>query len=158
MIQLVWFSLWLLAGLPFATLVKVRKLFASRRSDYAYYLEWKGFPKWRITLGKIVSSSILGATFVLSSLLGEQMVLALGVYLVCSTVAESTVLIGRPHPTPRYKTSKFVCENCRSQRDEECSNVRMLDGFEASFRSSKGRYRPVCCCGFRISEWREATV
>lgn len=158
MIPLLWFSLWFLAGLPFATLMKVRRLFARRKSDYAYYLEWKGFPKRRIAFGKALSSIIFGGIFILSSPLGEKMALALSVYLVCSMVAESTVLIGRPHPTPQYRANKFVCQSCRSGRDDECSNVRMLDSFEANFKPSRGTFRPVCCCGFRMSEWREAAV
>ena len=90
--QLLWLSFWLLAGLPFATLVSGSGIFARRKSDYAYYLKWKGFPKWRITFGKAVTSIILGGIFVLSSPLAEKMVLALSAYLVCSIVAESTML------------------------------------------------------------------
>ncbi len=127
-------------------------------SDYAYYLEWKEFSIRKFVTLKLLSFVGIGVALTLLTLPPDRMLIALAVVVTCGSTLESTLLIGRSHPTPNYTPTKVACEGCRKNDHDSCSNVRMLDSFRTNFKSKDGALRPVCCCGFRISVLREMSV
>ena len=109
----------------------------------------------KISLSKLGAALLLSIPFILSPVGLWEVGLAVLVFTACSTLFESVFTIGIAHPTPTYRRSRQACDKCKLMKDDECTNVRMLDGFETEFRSKEGTFRPVCCCGFRIGDWRE---
>ncbi len=155
MAEYAWLVPWFASGFPLLSFVAQRRLSARSRLDYAYYLERLAFPLQKISLAKLSSAVVAGICLSALGVGGNGMAMAILVFAVSAALIESTFLMGRSHPTPSYLPTERVCDACSKGENERCTNVRMLDDFGSGFRSSSGRYRPVCCCGFRLSEWRE---
>jgi len=150
-----WPLLWTLAGLPFISLAAKYNLLRKSSKDYAYYLESKALSISKLGVSKL--GFFLAAGVALTLLLSvppEKMAVALLIASICGTLLETTILIGRPHPTPAYVTSSLPCRGCANNNHDTCTNTRMLDSFESKFTSKDGLLRPICCCGFRISALR----
>lgn len=156
--ELWWLLLWTVAGLPTISLATKYKLVRKASKDYAYYLESKALSIGKLGVSKLGFFSGLGLALTVFSLSPEKMIVALSVVAVCGGLLESTALIGRPHPTPEYTPINLACTGCRSGEHDDCTNLRMLDGFEDNFVSKEGTRRPICCCGFRISTSRVLSV
>ncbi len=152
--ELWWPLLWTIAGLPIISSATKYNLLRKASKDYAYYLESKALSIGKLGVSKLGFFLGTGLALTVFSFPAEKMVVALLVVAVCGGLLESTVLIGRPHPTPEYTPMDLVCTGCRSNEHDSCSNLRMLDSFESNFVSKEGRRRPICCCGFRISTLR----
>lgn len=150
--------LWTLAGFPILSVRTKYSLLKKRVTDYAYYLEWKEFAIRKFVMLKLVSFAAIGVALTLLALPLEKMLIALVLGVTCASTLESTLVIGRSHPTPKYAPSRVACDGCRKNDHDRCANVRMLDSFETSFRAKDGALRPVCCCGFRGSVLREITT
>ncbi len=146
---------WLILGLPLISITKEFILRRKQRTDYAHYIEWKEFPLSRITAGKMVFFSLLGVASLLYSVPLDKMIIGLVVLGACGYIIEATMSFGRPQPTRGYAQAQTVCPKCRFGDHEDCTNLRMLDGFETEFKSKEGFKRPVCCCGFRLRMWEE---
>ncbi len=153
-----WPLVWIAAGFPIVSIRMKYSLLKKKVSDYAYYLEWKEFSIRKFVTLKLVSFVGIGVALTLLTLPPDRMLIALAVVVTCGSTLESTLLIGRSHPTPNYTPTKVACEGCRENDHDGCSNVRMLDSFKTNFKSKDGALRPVCCCGFRISVLREMSV
>jgi hypothetical protein len=149
---------WLLLGVPVVSVFKWLELRRKRNADYAFHVELKEFPILKITLGKLVFFGLLGIASLVYTIPIDKTVVALGLLGVCGYYIEATIAIGRPVPTPGYRMAKQVCQKCGQGEHDDCTNLRMLDGFESGFRSADGYRRPVCCCGFRLGKWEEAAA
>ncbi len=158
MVEFWWPLIWAVAGLPTLSIRTKYSLLRKRVSDYAYYLEWKEFSIRKFVTLKFAAFVSIGVALTFLTLPPDGMLIALVVVLTCGSTLESTLLIGRSHPTPNYAPTKVACEACRQNDHDSCANVRMLDSFETNFKSKDGALRPVCCCGFRISVLRELSV
>ena len=146
---------WLVLGIPIISIRKEFVLLKKQRKDYSHYLEWKEFPHLKIVAGKSVFSFLLGLASVLYEVPLDKMFIGLGVLGTCGYVLEATITLDRPQPTRGYAPSRTVCQKCRSGEHDDCTNLRMLDGFEMEFKTKEGFSRPVCCCGFRLGLWEE---
>jgi hypothetical protein len=133
-------------------------LLKKKVADYAYYLEWKEFSIRNLAVLKVASFTAIGVALTILTLPVDRMLIALVIGVTCGSTLESTLVIGRSHPTPKYVPTRVACEGCRQNNHDRCANVRMLDSFETGFRSKDGALRPVCCCGFRISVLRETAI
>ena len=158
MVELWWPLLWSAAGFPILALGTKYFLLKKKVTDYAYYLEWKEFSIGKLLAIKVGSFVAIGVVLTLLTLPLDRMLIALVVTTTCSSALESTLVIGRSHPTPKYTPTKLACDGCRRNQHDSCTNTRMLDSFETRFKSRDGALRPVCCCGFRISVLREITI
>lgn len=147
-----------LGAIPIATLAKKLSLRSKVMKDYAYYLEWRDFSILKVIILKPLIIAIISSMLLALRVSADKSVFVLSILLVCGFIAELTLVIGRPHPTPSYIPSKVACEGCKGNEHEECDNLRMLDSFETGFKSRDGLYRPVCCCGFRIGAWNEIEI
>lgn len=156
--DLLWPLLWAAAGLPLLTLNRKYSLLKKSAEDYAYYVESKEFAIGKLFILKVSLFVMTGVTFTFLALPLDRMIVALTMGASFGYVLESTVLVGRSHPTPKYAQTRFACAACQKIRHDDCTNVRMLDGFESAFRSKDGLVRPVCCCGFQMSVLREVSV
>ena len=158
MVEFWWPLLWTVAGLPILSVRTKYSLLRKRVIDYAYYLEWKEFSVRKFAAIKIMTFASVGVALTLLALPLERMLIAFVVVAACGSTLESTLVIGRAHPTPKSRSTKVACEGCKQNDHDSCTNVRMLDSFETGFKSKDGALRPVCCCGFRISILRELTI
>jgi hypothetical protein len=158
MADLIWLLPWCVAGLPLPSILVKLKLLNKSRGDYAYYVMSRELSVIKAFVVKLSFFLVLGIAFVIQSIPIAGMVPAILALGASTTVLESGLVVGRPYPTPTYRRAKMVCEACRGYEHDDCTNLRMLDGFETNFKSKDGRYRPVCCCGRRISAWREMAV
>jgi hypothetical protein len=149
---------WALAGLPILSIRKKFKLSKKKWSDYSYCVQWAEFPLLKISIAKIASYSLLGLASIMLFVPFEKVVIGLVVIGACGVVLETSVCANRPKPTRGYVQRQILCERCRSSVHDNCTNVRMLDGFETNFGSKDGFYRPVCCCGFRTGVWQDIPV
>jgi hypothetical protein len=156
--NLFWFPVWLLIALPIPSTIFARRLLRKLRQDYAYYIEWREFPIIKIAAVKFTMVPLVGYLLSTLQIPAESLTVAAGAFGICGFVCESIILIDRPHPTRTYHPVKLVCTSCQGNKCEDCTNLRMLDSFETGFKSREGTYRPVCCCGFRISPYRELTT
>jgi hypothetical protein len=118
-------------------------------------VQWKEFPLLKLSIAKLVFFSIVGLASIITLVPLDKTVVGLVALGTCGVVLESTVTLGRPYPTQRYVKKQQVCNGCKVNKHEGCDNLRMLDSFETNFKSKEGFYRPVCCCGFRISNYKE---
>jgi hypothetical protein len=149
-------GIWAIAGLPYLSIVKKFKLGKKRRQDYSYFVQWKEFPLIKILLAKLTFFSLLGIASIVYLVPLEKTILGITALGTCGLILETTVTRERPYPTQGYVQRQMVCSSCQTSNHENCVNLRMLDGFEKNFKSKEGFYRPVCCCGFRISDRQEA--
>jgi hypothetical protein len=148
------FVLWVASGLPYLSVLKKLDLSKKRRLDYSHYLLWREFPLLKISAAKVTVFSLIGAASLAYAIPMEKTLLGVFVLGVFGLAAEATVTRERAYPTQGY-VRQVVCQYCRAGDHENCANLRMLDGFETSFKSGDGTFRPVCCCGFRISQREE---
>jgi hypothetical protein len=146
-----------MVGIPVVTITRAIELKRSKKTDYSRYLEWHGFPFFRVVFGKFIAFAILGLASVLDPAPPAKVLIALPILGIIGFVMETRISLGRPLPTPRFAL-KVICANCRVSRHQDCTNLRMLDGFEKGFKSAEGGRRPVCCCGFRLGVWEELHV
>ena len=148
------FVLWVVSGLPYLSVLKKLDLSKNRRLDYSHYLLWREFPLLKLSVAKMTVFSLIGVASLAYAIPMEKTLLGVSALGVCGIAAEATVTRERAHPTQGY-VRQVVCHYCRTGEHENCANLRMLDGFETRFKSGDGTYRPVCCCGFRISQREE---
>ncbi len=158
MVDLLWPLLWTAAGLPVLAINTKYSLLKKKVRDYAYFLEWKEFSIAKVVTFKLATFAAIGVVLTLLALPMDRMLIAFAVVATCGSTLESTLLIGRPHPTPDYSPTRLACDGCRQNGHDSCTNTRMLDSFETRFKSKDGALRPMCCCGFRISVLREITM
>lgn len=109
----------------------------------------------KLSIAKLAFFSVVGVASVLYLVPLDKTIVGLVALGTCGLVLETTVTLGRPYPTRGYVRRQLVCSNCQTNKHEGCDNLRMLDSFETNFKSEDGFYRPVCCCGFRISNYKE---
>jgi hypothetical protein len=149
---------WLVLGIPIVTAVRWAELRRKQKVDYSHYVERKEFPLSQLIVGKFVFFSAIGLGSVFDPAPPEKTLVALFVIGVCGFAVEGTFVLGRPVPTKGYQMTRTTCANCSIRKHEDCTNMRMLDGFEKGFKSEEGHRRPVCCCGFRLGDWEEIEV
>jgi len=153
-----WLLLWCIAGIPLPSILVKLRLLKKSHVDYAYYVMCSELSVLKTTILKLSFFALVGMVFVIDAIPATGMVPTIVALCASATVLESGLVVGRPHPTRTYKRAKMFCASCQRLRHDDCTNLRMLDGFETNFKSKDGRYRPVCCCGRRISSWREMMV
>lgn len=139
-------------------MLKWSELRKKRKDDYAHFIEWKEFPILGISLAKSALFLIVGLGSILLQAPVNKTLIALICIGACGYLIEGTFVFGRPLPTPGYRMTRRVCKNCSLSQHDDCSNLRMLDGFEKQFKAQEGYKWPVCCCGFRLGEWEEIQV
>ncbi len=125
------------------------------RLDYAHYIEWNEFPFLTTSAGKMLLFSAIGFVSIIDPAPFDKTIIALGVVGTLGYVVEAAIIHERPLPTKKYKMDGSICANCRAASHADCTNLRMLDGYDKGFRDEKGYSRPVCCCGFRLGAWEE---
>lgn len=149
---------WLLLAVPAVSVLQWLELRKKKEADYAYFVERKEFPFLKIAGGKLAFFGLVGAASLAYSVPMDKTIVALVVLGVCGFYVESSIALGRPHPTPGYQIAKQVCQKCGSGTHDGCTNLRTLEGFETGFKTAGGYKSPVCCCGFRLGEWEEVSV
>ncbi len=158
MADALWLLPWCIAGLPLPSILVKFRLLKKSHGDYAYYLMSKELSVIRAAAVKLSFFLVLGIVFIVHSIPIAGMVPTILALCASTTALESGLVAGRPYPTKTYTRTKMVCATCRGFKHDDCTNLRMLDGFETNFKSRDGRYRPICCCGRRISTWREMAI
>ncbi len=148
-------GVWAVAGLPYLSIIKKFRLARTRRQDYSNFVQWKEFPLLKLSLAKLTLFSMIGVASIVFLVPFEKTIVGLAALGTCGLILETTFTRERPHPTQGYVQRQIVCSKCQTSNHEYCLNLRMLDGFETDFKSKEGFYRPVCCCGFRISDRQE---
>jgi hypothetical protein len=149
---------WLVLAIPIVTIIRWTELRTKQKIDYSHYVELKEFPLIPMVVGKFLCFLAIGLASFLVAAPPYKTFVALTIIGICGFAVEASVSLGRPVPTQGYMMTRVICLSCRNSVHHECTNLRMLDGFEKGFKTEEGYNRPVCCCGFRLGDWEEVEV
>jgi len=90
---------WLILGIPIVSAIRASELRRKKGHDYAYFVEWKEFPLYRLSVGKVLCFAVLGVFSVFSPASAQETLIALGVIGALGDLVEARVVYGRPLPT-----------------------------------------------------------